>query len=339
MCAKHNQIWYIICMIKKRLLSGVKPTNRPHIGNYFGAIKQFVDLQNDYDSYIFIADLHALTTINDKEKLNNFIFDVMVDYLACGLDPEKVTIFKQSDIKEHAMLAWIFDTLAPMPYLMRAHAYKDALAKDKEINVGLFNYPMLMAADILIYDTDIVPVGQDQKQHVEYARDMAQKFNNIYGQTFKMPETLILDKVAIVPGVDGKKMSKSYGNVIPLFGSDSEIKSAVMGIVTDSKSQAESKNPDDCNIYSLIKLFVEGEELEKIREKYLNGGLSYKEAKEYLYSQIIDFITPMREKRIKLANDRQTIINILQEGGKKAQKYAEKKMAEISDKVGLNIYH
>ncbi|MFA5827615.1 MAG: tryptophan--tRNA ligase, partial [Candidatus Paceibacterota bacterium] len=221
--------------MKKRLLSGIQPSGTMHIGNYFGAIKQFVNLQNDYDSFVFIADLHAITTIQNREELSKNILNVALDYLACGLDPEKVCLFKQSDVTEVTELAWYFNCITTMPYLERATAYKDAHMKVKEVNVGLFDYPMLMAADILLYDSNVVPVGQDQKQHVEYARDTAQKFNNIFGQTFIIPEILIMKEVAIVPGIDGRKMSKSYGNTIPLFGTDEEIKKAVMKIVTDSK--------------------------------------------------------------------------------------------------------
>ena len=200
--------------MKKILLSGVKPTGTAHIGNYFGAMKQWRDLQAEYDCYFMIADYHGLNLIQNAEEMRNNITNLIIDYLAIGLDPKKAVLFKQSDVSAHTELTWIFDSITTMPYLMRAHAFKDAEAKDKEINVGTFNYPMLMASDILLYDTDTVPVGQDQKQHIEYTRDTAQKFNNIYGETFKLPEHLILENVAIVPGTDGQKMSKSIGNVI-----------------------------------------------------------------------------------------------------------------------------
>ena len=212
--------------MRKRSLSGIKPTGTIHIGNYFGAIKQFVDLQDNYDSYIFIADFHAITTVQNKEILSSNILNIAMDYLACGLDPEKVCLFKQSDLSEVTEIAWYFNCITTMPYLERATAYKDARVKAKDINVGLFDYPILMAADILIQDADIVPVGLDQKQHVEYARDIAIKFNNTFGQTFKLPEPLILKEVAIVPGTDGRKMSKNYGNTIPLFGTNEQIKKA-----------------------------------------------------------------------------------------------------------------
>src|SRR3989338_1816253 len=236
-------------MTKKTLLSGVKPTGRPHIGNYFGAMKQFVDMQEDYQCMFFIADYHGLNFIQDGSMMKQHIIDLALDYLALGLDPQKSIIYKQSDIPEHTELAWIFDTITTMSYLMRAHAYKDAEANGKEISVGTFNYPMLMAADILMYDADIVPVGQDQKQHVEYARDTAEKFNRIFkSEVFKLPKPLIEESVAVVPGTDGRKMSKSYGNTIPLFASRDELAKAVMSIVTDSGGD----RPE--NVYAIHRL-------------------------------------------------------------------------------------
>jgi len=323
--------------MKKKLLSGIQPSGTIHIGNYFGAIKQFVDLQDNYDSFVFIADLHAITTIQNKEDLSKNILDVALDYLACGLDPEKVCLFKQSDLTEVTELAWYFNCITTMPYLERATAYKDAHMKTKEVNVGLFDYPILMAADILIQDADVVPVGADQKQHVEYARDTAQKFNKIYGETFKLPEPLILKNVAIVPGIDGRKMSKSYKNTIPLFGTDEEIKKAVMRIVTDSKTPEESKNPDTCNIFALHKLFLKEDELKILHDKYSKGGFGYKESKEMLLSEILALIKPMREKREMYAKDLDKVRDILKEGAKKAKIIADEKMNIIRDKVGVKI--
>ena len=323
--------------MKKRLLSGIQPSGDIHIGNYFGAIKQFVDLQNEYDSMVFIADLHAITTIQNKEELSKNILNVALDYLACGLDPQKVYLFKQSDINEVTELAWYFNCITPMPFLERATSYKDAHMKAKEVNVGLFDYPILMAADILIQDADIVPVGADQKQHIEYARDIALKFNKIYGETFKLPEPLILKNVAIVPGIDGRKMSKSYKNTIPLFGTNEEIKKAVMKIVTDSKSPEESKNPDTCNIFSLHKLFLEDTELGVLRNKYEKGGLSYKESKDMLYEEIVNFITPMREKREMYKKDLDKVYEILNEGARRAKILVEKKMKIIRSNIGVNF--
>ena len=322
----------------KIVLSGVKPTGAPHIGNYFGAMKQFVDLQEKYDeSLFFIADYHALNHIQNKDEMQKNIFEVALDYLAIGLDPKKVIIFKQSDIPATAELAVIFNTITTMPYLMRAHAFKDAEAKNKEINVGTFIYPMLMAADILMYDTDIVPVGQDQKQHIEIARDTAEKFNRVFGEEFKLPEALILEGVATVPGIDGQKMSKSYNNTIPLFAEDEEIKKSVMSIVTDSKSPDEPKDPAEDNIFALHKLFSNEQELRDIEKRYREGGMGYKESKEILIENIKKFISPLRERRKELEKDREGIIKMLKENGEKMRERAEKKMQSVRSKIGVNL--
>jgi tryptophanyl-tRNA synthetase len=323
---------------KKILLSGIKPSGRLHIGNYFGAMRQFLDLQNEYESYIFIADYHAMTTLQDGKQMKQNILDLVTDYLAIGLDPKKVVLFKQSDVPQVTELGWMFNCITTMPYLMRAHAFKDAEAKNTEINVGVFDYPLLMAADILIQDTDVVPVGQDQKQHVEYARDTTQKFNRIFGEdTFKLPEPLILKDVEVVPGTDGRKMSKSYGNVIPLFATDEEIVKAVMSIPTDSKGVAEPKNPDESHLFAIHKLFLKDAKLAELRAKYINGGMGYKEAKELLIADLKAFIGPIRERREKLAKNLNYVKKVLKKGGKIANKRAEKKMEEVREKVGLSI--
>ena len=326
-------------MSKKLLLSGVKPTGRPHIGNYFGAMKQFVDMQEDYNNMVFVADYHALNFIQDGEEMHKQIIDLTIDYLAIGLDPKKTLLYKQSDVPEHAELAWIFDTITTMPYLMRAHAYKDAEAKDKEISVGTFNYPMLMAADILLYDADVVPVGQDQKQHVEYARDTAQKFNYIFKKdVFKLPEAKIKESVAIVPGTDGQKMSKSYGNTIGLFATLDEITKAVMSIPTDSLPMSEKRNPEVDNVYKLHKLFSTDEELLDLKDRYENGKIGHKESKEILIKNIEAFIKPMRERRETLVNDTDYILDLLKEGGKRAKLKAERKMEEVREAIGVKLY-
>ncbi len=313
----------------KTLLSGVKPTGRPHIGNYFGAMKQFVDLlnSNQYNCYFFIADYHGLNFIQNADEMRRNIIDLAIDYLAIGLDPEKAVIFKQSDISAHTELAWIFDTITTMPYLMRAHAYKDAEAKDKEINVGTFNYPVLMTADILLYDTDTVPVGQDQKQHVEYARDIAQKFNHTFKtELFKLPEPMIMKEVATVPGIDGQKMSKSYNNTIPLFASREEITKAVMAIVTDSSGEVPT------NVYNIHKLFKGEAELKNLYEA--NKG-KYKILKETLIEDIDAFIAPMRERRAELAKDENKVLEILKAGAEKANKKAAAKLLEVKKAIGV----
>lgn len=325
-------------MNKKILLSGIQPSGKLHIGNYFGAIKQFVSLQDDYDCRIFIADFHAMTTVQDKKKLSDNILDIALDYLACGLDPAKVVLFKQSDLPEVTELTWYFNCLTTMPYLERATSYKDANQKAKEVTVGLFDYPILMASDILIQDADVVPVGADQKQHVEYARDTAGKFNNAYGEVFKLPNPLILESVAIVPGVDGRKMSKSYGNTIPLFGTDEEVKKAVMSIVTDSKTPDEPKDPDTCNIYALNKLFMNDSELSDLRKRYTDGGLGYKEAKEILLANVLAFIQPIRAKRMELEANKEKVLEILKDGGRKVREITKDKMHTVRTAVGVNIY-
>ncbi|HJO89969.1 MAG: tryptophan--tRNA ligase [Candidatus Pacebacteria bacterium] len=323
---------------RKTLLSGVKPTGKPHIGNYFGAMKQFVDLQGDYGrTLIFIADYHALNNVQNREEMNNNIYEIALDYLAIGLDPKNVTIFKQSDIPQHSELAVILNSITTMSYLMRAHAYKDAQARNKEISVGTFDYPMLMAADILMYDADVVPVGQDQKQHIEITRDIAEKFNRIFGETFKIPEPLILENVATVPGTDGKKMSKSYNNTIGLFAEDEEIEKAVMSIVTDSKAPGDTKDPEKDNIFALHKLFSK-EQLSDLEKRYKEGGISYKESKEILIENIKKIIKPLREKRKELEKDKEYVLDILREGGDEMRARAEKKMQEVRDKIGTKLY-
>lgn len=319
---------------KKILLSGVKPTGRPHLGNYFGAMRQFVELQGTYESFIFIADYHALTTVQNSKELGEYSLGVALDYLAIGLDPKKVTLFKQSDIPEHTELAWIFNCITSMPYLERAHAYKDARAKDKEINVGIFDYPMLMAADILLYDADVVPVGHDQKQHLEYARDTAAKFNRVFGETFKIPEPLILKEVETVPGIDGRKMSKNYQNTIELFASDEEITERVMMIVTDSKTVGEPKDPDTDNVFKLHKLFATKAELSELAERYRHGGIGYRESKELLGKRIIAFMAPLRERRAKFEHDQTAVLEIIREGGKRARERAQKKMVVVRRRIG-----
>ncbi|HVU06198.1 MAG TPA: tryptophan--tRNA ligase [Candidatus Paceibacterota bacterium] len=319
---------------KKTLLSGVKPTGRPHIGNYFGAMKQFVDLLNTgkYDCYFMIADYHALNFIQNGATMRENIIELAIDYLAIGLDPKKAVLFKQSDVSAHTELAWIFDTITTMPYLMRAHAFKDAEAKDKEISVGTFNYPMLMAADILLYGTDIVPVGSDQKQHVEYARDTAQKFNNIFCQgaepTFKLPTDMIIESVKTVPGTDGRKMSKSYGNTISLFATDEEIQKAVMSIVTDSSGGVPM------NVRAIHELIRDKDYLDKL---YGDNAGKYKALKDALVKDLQDFIRPMRERREKIAKNRKKVVKILEKGAKQARKRAEGMMERVRVSVGVTL--
>lgn len=317
--------------MQKVILSGVKPTGRPHLGNYFGAMRQFVDLQNQNSgtNLFFIADYHALNLIQNAKEMRKLSLDVVIDFLAIGLDPEKSTIFKQSDVPEHTELCWIFDSITTVPYLKRAHAYKDAVAKggEEDVSVGLFNYPMLMAADILLYDTDLVPVGLDQKQHIEFARDTAEKFNRIFGETFKLPEPLILKDVEIVPGIDGQKMSKSYNNTISLFAEDNEIEEKVMAIVTDSGSDIPK------NVYAIHKLVRPEEDLAKIYET--NKG-KYKVLKEILIEDLKNFIKPLREKRAEIVKDLDFVNQVLEEGKAKARTAAGQKMMAIKRAIGVS---
>ena len=316
-------------MAKKILLSGIQPSGKPHIGNYFGMMKQMVDFQDDYDVYAFIVDYHALKSVQDAKSMKGNIIAVLLDFLAIGLDPKKALLYKQSDISEHTELAWIFDTITTMPYLMRAHAFKDAEAKNKEIDVGSFNYPMLMAADILLYDPDIIPVGADQKQHIEIARDTAEKFNRIYGDTFKLPEAMIMKEVAIVPGTDGRKMSKSYNNTIPLFAEYEEIKKCVMSIVTDSGEGIPK------NVYAIHNLLRPASELLPLYESKIG---KYKELKELLIEDLEKFIAPLRERRKEFEKDISKALTILKAGGEKAKKIASAKMEEVRGKIGVNVY-
>ena len=318
--------------MQKTLLSGVKPTGTVHIGNYFGAMRQFVDHQDDYRQFIFLANYHALTSVSDGALLRKLSLDLAIDYLAIGIDPKKTTLFLQSDVPEVTELAWIFNTITTVPYLSRAHAYKDAEAKNKEVSVGLFDYPILMAADILIYGADVVPVGLDQKQHIEIARDTAQKFNRVFGETFKIPEPIILEEVKTVPGTDGRKMSKSYNNVIGLFASDEEIKKAVMSIPTDSKGIEESKNPSDCKVFAIHELFP-GKDTEALRARYIAGGIGYKESKDLLIEKIIAFVSPMRALREEIAGDTEAVLKILKEGAQVARREAQKTMSAVREKV------
>lgn len=319
----------IINMSKKILLSGIQPSGRPHIGNYFGMMKQLIDQQEDYEVYFMIVDYHAMTTVKNPEMMKENIIGVLIDYLALGFDPKKSILFKQSDVSEHTELTWIFDTITPVAYLERAVAYKDARDNGKEMNVGLFNYPLLMASDILLYSPDIVPVGQDQKQHIEIARDTAEKFNNIFGETFKLPEHMIMKEVAIVPGLDGRKMSKSYGNTIPLFAEYEEIKKCVMSIVTDSGGDIP------VNVYAIHKLIRPESELKELYES--NKG-KYKILKEALIEDLEKFIRPMRERRKEFQKDIPKALSILKVGGEKAKIVASKKMEEVKGKIGVNVY-
>ncbi|MDE2173135.1 MAG: tryptophan--tRNA ligase [Patescibacteria group bacterium] len=314
---------------KPVLVSGIKPTGDLHIGNYFGAMRQFVELSRagKYRPFVFVADYHALNSMQEHEEMRRRTRELVVAYLAVGLDPKEVVLFKQSDVPAHTELCWIFDTITTMPYLMRAHAYKDAEARNKEINVGTFNYPMLMAADILLYDAAVVPVGADQKQHIEYARDTAEKFNRVYRtDLFKLPEPYIMADVAVVPGTDGQKMSKSYGNVIPLFASREELARRVMSIVTDSSGE----RPE--NVYAIHRLVRSEGELEKMYDEHQGN---YKMLKELLVEDLDRYLAPIRAKYEELQSDPGIIEEILGEGKREARAISEAKMEEVRRTIGV----
>jgi len=313
-------------MAEKRIFTGLQPSGTLHIGNYFGALKPVEELFENNKGLLMVADYHSLTTLKDAAQRRENIISVVKDYLATGINLDNAILFKQSDVTEHTELAWIFETLVTVPFLELAHAYKDKVAKGLEANAGLFNYPMLMAADILLYDTDLVPVGADQKQHVEYAREAAAKFNNAYGATFKEPREQIQEAVAVVPGTDGQKMSKSYGNTIPLFGTKDEIAKAVMGIVTDSSGE----RPE--HVYAIHKLFKSESELAGLYEEKKG---KYKDLKEALIEDIENFVAPMRAKRDSITDEE--VKRVLAEGAKKAKEIASKKMEEVRQKVGVAI--
>lgn len=327
-------------MSKKILVSGIKPTGRLHFGNYFGAMKQNIDLANsgEYESYVFLADYHALTTVRNGDELRRQTIEAAASYIACGLDVSKAVIFKQSDVRDVTELTWIFNNLVTMPFMMRAHAFKDGEAKDKEVSVGVFDYPVLMAADILIYGATIVPVGADQKQHVEYARDIAGYYNHAYNvEQFTLPKDYILERVATLPGVDGRKMSKSYNNHIELFCSDEDLKKRVMSIVTDSSAPEEKKNPDENTVYNLHKLFLSSEEDAMLRAKFEDGGYGYKQAKDELLVTLMKWREGKKDVYDGLVANPERIKSLLEEGGKIARAKAEEKMELIRKTVGLSF--
>jgi tryptophanyl-tRNA synthetase len=324
--------------MKKVLVSGIQATGKLHFGNYFGAMKQSIDLANsgEYESYIFIADYHALTTVKDKEALRTSALEIAAAYVACGLDLSQATLFRQSRVPAHAELAAIFNNVVTMPYLMRAHAFKDHEAKDKEVNVGLFDYPVLMAADILMYKADVVPVGQDQKQHIEYTRDIAGFYNRAWNvEQFSLPKEHIMESVAVIPGTDGEKMSKSKGNVISLFGTDEEVKKAVMSIVTDSAHPDDKKNPETNTLYVIHKLFLSPEEDGILRNKFQGGGYGYKQAKDDLYESVMKWREGKKEIFDDLMAHQEKIIALLEDGGKSAEKKSQETMKEVRGQVGL----
>jgi tryptophanyl-tRNA synthetase len=305
-----------------RVLSGIQPSGALHIGNYFGAIRQYVALQEGNDAFYFVADYHALTSVRDAAKLRKYVFDVMADLLALGLDPERATLFVQSDVPETTELAWLLTTVTPMGWLEKAVSYKDKVQQGLPADHGLFAYPVLQAADILLYDADVVPVGQDQKQHLEITRDIAERFNHTYGEVFKLPKPYILDAVAVVPGIDGRKMSKSYDNTIEIFDDPKAITKKVKRIVTDSTPVETPKNPETDNLFQLFKLFGSPGDVAEVERRYREGGIGYGEVKTRLAEAIVTAFAQAREKRADLVAHPEQIEGVRRAAAERARKTA-----------------
>ena len=318
-----------------RILSGIQPSGVLHIGNYFGMMRPAIELQKEGETFYFIADYHALTSVRNPEALRENSRRVALDFLACGLDPERAALFRQSDVPQVTELAWILSTVAPMGLLERAHSYKDKLARGLASTVGLFSYPVLMAADILIYDSDAVPVGKDQKQHIEITRDLAVKINETYGQVFKLPEPRINPDTQVVPGLDGQKMSKSYGNNIDIFGDEKETRKQVMSIVTDSTPVDAPKDPERSIIVQLYSLFASKDELADMRERFKKGGTGYGDFKKELFEKLWEYFAPMRKRREEILRDKNYIDNVLARGAKRANEIADQVMSLVRAAVGL----
>ena len=321
----------------RRILTGIQPSGILHIGNYFGAMKASIELQNQNpgDTYLFIADLHSLTVNPKPEDLRMRIRRLALDYLACGLDPEKTAFFRQSDIQGVCELTWILNTITGLGLLERAHSYKDKIAKGFIPNNGLFSYPVLMAADILLYKSNAVPVGKDQKQHLEITRDIAIKFNQMYREVFVIPEPIISESVAVIPGTDGQKVSKSYNNTIELFGNEKAIRKKIMSIPTDSTPMEDPKDPDKCNIFALFKLFSNEQQVADLAAKYRAGNFGYGHAKQALFEAYMDYFAPMRRRREELEKEPGYIDEVLRKGAEKANAVAAQTMDEVYRAVGL----
>jgi tryptophanyl-tRNA synthetase len=319
-----------------RILSGIQPSGVLHIGNYFGMMRPAIALQAEGEALYFIADYHALTSLRDPQALRENIRRVALDFLACGLDPERATLFRHSDVPQVTELAWILSTVAPMGLFERAHSYKDKLARGVAATVGLFNYPVLMAADILIYDSDIVPVGKDQKQHIEMTRDLAVKMNETFGQIFKLPEPRIQAATETVPGIDGQKMSKSYGNNIDIFSDEKETRKRVMSIVTDSTPVDAPKDPSNSTILKLYSLVASKDEIADMRERFLKGGTGYGDFKKQLFEKLWEYFEPMRRRREEILSDKSYIDDVLARGAKRANEIADVVMKRVRAAVGLD---
>jgi tryptophanyl-tRNA synthetase len=318
-----------------RVLSGIQPTGRFHWGNYFGAIKQYIDLQDAHDGYYFIADLHALTTIREPDVLRGYVRDAALDLLALGLNPERATLFVQSDIPEVSQLCWLLMTGSPLGLLERCHAYKDKASKGLKADVGLFTYPILMAADILAYDSNWVPVGEDQVQHIEVCRDLARSFNAHFGEVFVMPEAKIVPGAAKVPGTDGEKMSKSYDNTLALFGDPKELRKKIMRISTDSRPMEDAKDPETDHLFQLYRLFASEEQIGEVRAIYLKGGFGYGDIKKRLADAAEIYLEPARKRRLDLENNPARVQEILSQGAAKAREAASNVLQRAQKACGL----
>ncbi len=320
-----------------RALSGVQPSGKIHIGNYFGAIRQYVRMQDEHEGFFFIANYHALTTTRDPDDMRRQTLDLAADYLALGLDPAKATIFVQSDIPEVCELTWILSTVTPMGLLERCHAYKDKTAQGIPADHGLFAYPVLMAADILIYDSNLVPVGQDQKQHVEVTRDIGERFNNTYGETLVIPEPYILESTAVVPGIDGQKMSKSYDNTIPIFDPEKATRKRIMSIVTDSTPVEDPKDPDKCSVFQLYSLFATDEQRAEMAERYRAGGMGYGDAKKELFEAFMAQFGEARKRREELAANLDYVREVLRKGAEHARAVARTTLDRCRAACGVDV--
>jgi tryptophanyl-tRNA synthetase len=319
-----------------RILSGIQPSGALHLGNYFAMMKRMIEYQEQHELYCFIVNYHALTSVSDAQKLRQGTFEAVCDFLALGIDPDRSFFYIQSDVPEVTELTWILSNVTPMGLLERGHSYKDKKAKGIAANHGLFAYPVLMAADILLYQADLVPVGKDQKQHVEMTRDIAIRFNQIYGDTFNIPAPEIPHDVAMVPGIDGQKMSKSYGNTIDIFSPYEELKKKVMSIVTDATPVNEPKNPDKCTLFALYSLFLDKNGRKALKERYLQPGLKYSDVKKELLQVVWNYFAPFRDKREELVNDRDQVLKIMKMGAEKAHAVASVTLQKVRQNVGLN---
>jgi tryptophanyl-tRNA synthetase len=319
----------------KRILTGIQPSGTLHIGNYFGAMRPILQRQGEGEIFFFLADLHALTSLRDPAALRAHVREATADYLACGLDPEKTVCWRQSDIPAHAELMWILLTVTPKPMLELAVSYKDKVEQGIAASAGLFTYPVLQAADILLYDADVVPVGRDQKQHLEMTRDIAAKFNAAYGETLKLPEPEISEEVAVVPGLDGRKMSKSYGNTIELFQDEKAMRKKVMSIVTDSTPLEAPKNPEGSNILALYRLVASPEQVAQMEDDFRAGGIGYGEFKKRLFESLQEFFAPMRARRAEILARPGYVDEVLEEGARRARAIADVTMDRVRSAVGL----